>query len=84
MSQKETLLKVLYDDPNKWWYSYDLIKANTKYGWLGTSADRVARRLAEDNLIEKQEKGQFIQFKVNPLAPVDIWRVDGRIIKVKV
>jgi uncharacterized protein (DUF488 family) len=43
--------------------SYALIKASTKYGWLGTSADRVARTLREENLIESKDVGQYVAYK---------------------
>ncbi len=45
LTQREILLNVL-EDAKDFVPSYNLIKTNTKWGWLGTSADREARLLA--------------------------------------
>lgn len=43
MTQKQIILKLLSDEPQRQFYSYELAKASTKYGWLGLSGDRRAR-----------------------------------------
>lgn len=64
MSQKEIILKLLEENPLTWFMSYELIKTNTKYGWLGTSADRVARDLREKELVESKDVGQYVAYKL--------------------
>lgn len=56
MTQKAIILKLLADEPERKFYSYELIKVSTKYGWLGTSGDRRARELAEADLVNREEK----------------------------
>ena len=43
-SQKEIILKYL-NEVNDWVFSYELQGKNTKYGWLGSQADRRVREL---------------------------------------
>lgn len=83
MTQREIILRLLREDVTKWWCSYELIKVATKYGWLGTSADRVCRRLAEDGIIEKRDKGQYIQFKAKGPKEVVEYRVNGELVSSK-
>ena len=45
LTQEEIILAVL-EDVNDWTPSYNIIKVNTKWGWLGTGADREARILS--------------------------------------
>lgn len=65
MTQKQIILKVLEDNDGNWVPSYDLIKTKTDYGWLGTSADRTARRMAEEGKIELDGMYYFIERKKN-------------------
>lgn len=48
----EIILLVLEDAKGEWVESYKLIKIHTPYGWLGTSADRNARKLVEDSPVQ--------------------------------
>ncbi len=70
MTQKAIILKLLTDEPERKFYSYELIKANTKYGWLGTSGDRRARELAEAGAIMREEKGGYAVYFIKPKEPV--------------
>jgi len=44
MTQKENILKYL-NDFRGWIFNYQLLGKKTKYGWLGSQADRRAREL---------------------------------------
>ena len=65
MTQKEILLQVLKDN-NEWTPSYEIIKVDTKYGWLGTSADRQARAMAEEGTLERKRDGQYTYYRIKP------------------
>jgi len=60
MTQTDILKRYLTND---WTPSHQLIKVNTPYGYLGTSADREARRLAENGEIESKRDGKFVYFR---------------------
>jgi len=63
LTQSEIILAVL-EENNDWTPSYNLIKTNTRWGWLGTSADRFARWLVEDGIIQKKRDGKYIYYKI--------------------
>jgi len=69
--QKEILLnylwKVLKDNiylKDQWVVSYNIIKINTPFGWLGTAADALARKLRKEGLIESKDIGQYTYFRI--------------------
>lgn len=62
LTQEEIILAVL-EDINDWTPSYNIIKVNTKWGWLGTGADREARRLAEQGIIQRKRDGKYTYYK---------------------
>jgi hypothetical protein len=62
LTQEEIILAVL-EDINDWTPSYNIIKVNTKWGWLGTGADREARRLAEQGIIQRKREGKYTYFR---------------------
>lgn len=64
LTQSEIILNVLEENNEEWLPSYKIIKTNTKWGWLGTSADRFARWLAEDNLIERKREGKYVYYRL--------------------
>lgn len=71
LSQKEILLnylwKVLKENTylkDQWIVSYNIIKTNTPYGWLGTAADALARKLRQEGLVESQDIGQYTYFRI--------------------
>lgn len=81
ITQRNIILNVLRDNPEKWFNSYDFIKVNTKYGWLGSQADRRCRELAEENLIEVRHEGKYAQYRAKENKLKEIWRApDGTII----
>lgn len=63
LTYEEIIMRVL-EESNDWTPSFNLIKTNTKWGWLGTSADREARRLAENNLIERKRDGRYTYYRL--------------------
>ena len=63
LTQSQIILNVL-EDSKFWIPSFDLIKVNTKWGWLGSSADRFARWLAEDGIIQKKREGKYVFYKI--------------------
>jgi len=65
-SQKQIIMKLLAEQPERKFYSYELAKANTKYGWLGLSGDRRARELAEDGLVNREEKEGYAVYFYRP------------------
>jgi len=42
--------------------SWGLQKINTDWGWLGTSADRIARKLAEDGVLNRVRRGKYVYY----------------------
>lgn len=62
LTQEEIILAVL-EDINDFVPSYNLIKVNTKWGWLGSGADREARRLAEQGIIQRKREGKYTYFR---------------------
>lgn len=66
LTQKQIILSLLRDEPNKWFWSYDLQKISTKYGWLGTSGDRRARELREEGRLESISEGKYEKYRYKP------------------
>ena len=64
LTYEEIIMRVL-GESNDWTPSFNLIKTNTKWGWLGTSADREARRLAENNQIERKKRWKIYLLQTN-------------------
>lgn len=64
MTQKNIILNFLRDK-GIWVPSFDLQKVTTIYGWLGTSADRQARQMAEDGLISREQRGKYAYYRSN-------------------
>ena len=42
--------------------SWDLQKVQTYWGWLGTSADRIARKLAENGRLDRERRGKYVYY----------------------
>lgn len=71
LTQKEILIRTLNHQANnnsyfadQWIISYNLIKVNTPFGWLGTSADSLARAARQEGLIESKDSGQYVSFRI--------------------
>ena len=67
-SQSDIILKRL-EEAGTWIPSYNLIKVDTRWGWLGSSGDRFARWLAEDGVIEKKRDGKYTFYKCKVIQP---------------
>jgi hypothetical protein len=70
MTQKNIILKLLASQPDKKFFSYELMKASTPFGWLGSSGDRRARELAEEGLINKREGKVYAEYWHKPKPDV--------------
>ena len=42
--------------------SYNLQKVSTPWGWIGTSGDREARRLAESGVLNRERRGKYVYY----------------------
>ena len=62
-TQKQIVMFTL-KEAKDWTPSHQLQKIQTKYGWLGTSGDRVARKLAEEGKIERKMINGYANFKI--------------------
>lgn len=82
ITQRQIILNLLQENPEKWFNSYELLKANTVYGFLGSQGDRRARELAKDGLIEVRHEGKYAQYRAKENKLKEVWRApDGTIIK---
>jgi hypothetical protein len=64
-TMEEKIMTVLSTD---WKPSYELVKVNTPKGWLGNSADRIARYMALDGKIERKRDGKYAFYKLKQQA----------------
>lgn len=63
LTQEQIIIKYL-NDCGDWVESYRLQKQETPYGFLGTSADRVARLLSEHGKIERKREGKYAYYRI--------------------
>jgi len=55
----------MLEEYGEWIPSYQFIGRHTKYGWLGISAGRRLRELAEKGIIERWLNGRgFVEYKI--------------------
>lgn len=66
LTQPEIILKFLRENPNTWYFSYELRGKSTPWGFCGHQADRRARKMAEDNIIEVRHTGKYAQYRAKP------------------
>lgn len=60
-SQKEIILKYL-NWKQDWIPSYELVKKDTEWGYLGSSADRRARELYEEGKIDRRIIKKYAEY----------------------
>ena len=60
-TQAEIIKKMLDQSPDPV-PSWALQKVNTPWGWLGTSAARIARKMAEAGEIERRRIGKYVYY----------------------
>ncbi len=63
LTQEEIIMRVVSQsaDPVPSW---NLQKASTPWGWLGHSADRMARKMAEQGKLHKTYKKKFVYYSL--------------------
>jgi len=65
MSYKEIILKIL-EEYGDWIPFWHFINRKTDYGWLGQSAGRRLRELAEAGKIERRINGKYVEYRAKP------------------
>jgi hypothetical protein len=50
------------EQPERKFYGYELVKVNTPYGWLGSSADRIARYMVRDGILNRERIGKYVRY----------------------
>lgn len=63
-TQREKIISLLETAPTNKFYSWQLIKVNTPKGWLGSGADREARKMAEEGLIVRSHEGKYALYQL--------------------
>lgn len=58
------LIKKLLREQGGWVYSYELVSRWFDGKWLGPSADRIARDLAEKGEIERVREGKYAKYRL--------------------
>jgi hypothetical protein len=83
LTQKEIILNLLRSD-DRWFASYELMKANTKWGWIGSQGDRRAREMAEAGQIEVRHEGKYAEYHAYAPKLITEYRLpNGEIAYVK-
>ena len=83
LTQKEIIQRHLKNNPDTWFKSYELGKANLGGYWIGNSGERRARELAEDGLIDVDHtRSKFAEyhFKSSLYKKVQYTLADGRVL----
>lgn len=80
MTQGKIILKLLRENPDRWFKGYELVKVSTPYGWLGSSADRCARKLSELGSILKRHQGKYVEFKAKEPKGYTEYKVNGEVV----
>jgi hypothetical protein len=64
MTQREIIFKYL-EHKDDWVPSYELIKNDTPWGWIGSGSDRIARYMVEEGLLERKGEGKYSYYRIN-------------------
>jgi len=62
LTQQEIIQKLLASEPQRKFASWELIKVNTPWGFLGSGNDRNARLLAENGMVFKKRDGKYTYY----------------------
>ena len=81
MTYQAIILKLLRETPENWFYSHQLGKVNTKWGWIGSSGERRACELAEKGLIEVRHQGKYAEYRAKKPKILEYKVSDGRVIQ---
>ena len=76
LSQSQIILKVL-ESSSEPVPSHAIQKTQTSWGWLGTSADREARRLAEEGKISRERVGKYTYYSKHKYDNSIDWGIYG-------
>ena len=68
LTYNQIILKML-EEYGEWIPSYQFVGKHTKYGWLGISAGRRLRELAEAGRIERQLNGKYVEYRAPEQKP---------------
>lgn len=72
LTQREIILFYLRDNykenPEQWTRAYELRGKSTKFGFCGHQADRRARELSQDGLIEHRIKDGYAEYKYSMMG----------------
>lgn len=63
LSYKQIILKTLEAEPTRYFYSYELEKVNTPFGWIGIRGSRDCRELAAKGLIEVNHDEKYARYR---------------------
>lgn len=83
LTQSEIILKVLRKKDD-WLEDFRLVKVQTEYGWLGSDALRVCRKLEEQGKIEKRQIGKYVEYKAKGPTKITEYRVNGEVVAKKI
>ena len=61
-SQKEIIIAYMREQPERKFFTYELQKVNTSYGWLGSQSDRRMRELFEEGVLSKEKSGRYEKY----------------------
>ena len=64
LTQEQIIRRVIASDSRNLVPSWAIQKVNTDWGWLGTSADRTARKMAEQGKLHRTYKGREVYFSI--------------------
>lgn len=78
MTYSQIILNLLRDAPKNWFYSHQLGKVNTKWGWIGSSGERRARELAEEGKIDVRHIGKYAEYRAKKPKEVITYKIEGR------
>lgn len=81
LTQQEIIVRHLMDE-GTWVPAHALIKVETKHGWLGSNADREARRLATGDCVESL-KGKIEREEGMDLIKKGVPGLDSRFVYYK-
>ena len=66
----QIILEFLEERYPEWHFGYEFVNryviVREQSFWCGSSADRLARQLAEDGIIDKKREGKYVQFRAKP------------------
>ena len=65
MTYKEKIIKIL-EEFGDWIPSWQFINRKTDYGYLGQSAGRRLRELAQAGKIERRINGKYVEYRAKP------------------